>query len=139
MKQFTLEVVTQEKSVLTETVDSVTVPTEAGEITVLADHIPLFTRLLPGQLTYRKHGQETLYAVTGGFLDVSPTNVVTVLADSALRSDEINVQKAEAAIENAKKALAESDDIKDTLRIEMELRNAVIQANVARKGKRTSS
>ena len=133
MKSFTIEIVSQEKHILTETIQQLTVNTLAGEITVLADHIPLFSKLKAGELTYVKNKQQQHFAVTGGFIDVSPRNVVTILADSAIRSDEINLQKAEEAIENAKKALEESDDIKDTLKIEMELRNAVLQASIAKK------
>lgn len=139
MKSFTLEVLTQEKHLLTETVQSLTIMTESGEITVLADHIPLFSRLLPGVMTYSNSGQKVTFAISGGFLDVNPRNVVTVLADSAVRSDQINLDKAEQAIARAKQALTESSDQKASLAIELELRHAVIQANLARKQHRTSS
>lgn len=139
MKSFTLEIISQEQHILTETVHQVTLTTETGEITVLADHAPLFSRLQPGELTYTKHQKSEIFAVTGGFVDVSPTGIVTVLADTALRSDQINLQKAEEAVKNAQKALEESQDIKDTLKIEMELRAAILQANVARKYQKSAN
>jgi len=133
VKPFTLEVVTQEKHLLTETVTNLTLTTEVGELTILADHLPLFVRLMPGELRYTSHGEQHFFAVTGGFVDVSPRNITTVLADSAIRSDQINLQEAEEAISNAQKALAEAPDDKTTLKIEMELRTAMIKANIARK------
>ena len=139
MKSFTLEIITQERHVLTETVQQISVDTEAGQITVLSDHIPLFSRLKPGELSYTSKDKTSHYAITGGFIEVSPTNVVTILSDSALRSDEINLQKAEKAIESAKKALESAVDSKDMIKVEIELRKAMIQANVARKYNRAAS
>ncbi len=139
MKTFSLEVLTQEKHLLSETIHSLTAPTETGEITVLADHIPLFSRLIPGELTYRKSGSSTHFAVSGGFIDISPRNLVTVLADSAVRSDEINLPKVEQAIQNAQKALEQAPDKSTSLQIEIELRHAIMQANIARKRHHSSS
>lgn len=133
MKSFTLEIITQEKHVLTETVISLTLMTESGEITILADHMPLFSRLVSGELTYRKVDYTVHFAVTGGFIDVGPRNIVTILADSAIRSDEINLQKIDQAIANAKEALKHAPDQQTTLKIEMELRLALMQQHVAKK------
>src|SRR5690606_27907867 len=103
------------------------------------DHIPLFARLKEGELRYKTpSGKEEYFAVMGGFVDVSPRNIVTVLADSAYRSDEINLKKAEEAIESAKKALENRDENKDELKIEMQLRHEILKAQVARKYQRKS-
>lgn len=139
MKPFTLEVITQEKHLLTETVTSLTINTQVGELTILSDHLPLFVRLNPGEMAYVTSGQKHFFAITGGFMDVSPRNIVTVLADSAIRSEEINLEEAEAAIAAAKKALLESKDEKTNLKIELELRNAILQANLAKKHKKSRS
>lgn len=133
MKSFNLEIVTQETHLLSETINSLTLPTASGEITILADHIPLFSRLEAGELTYTKGNQHFHLAITGGFVDMAPTNVATVLADSAVRSEQINLAKAQEAVENAKKALAGATDTKTTLKIEMELRAALIQTHIAKK------
>lgn len=134
MKEFTLEIISQERHIETQTVSKLTVMTEMGEITVLADHIPLFARLKAGEMKYETlTGKTAYFAVTGGFIDVSPRNIVTILADSAFRSDEINLQKAEAAIALAQKALEEKDDSRDNLKIELELRQEILKAQVARK------
>ncbi len=139
MKPFTLEIITQEKPLLSTTVTSLSVNTESGEITVLADHIPLFSRLVEGELKYTDGDKPVLFALTGGFIDISPENKVTILADSAIRSDEINLAKVEEAIENAKKALENAPDQKTSLQIELELRHAVLQAKVARKSNQITS
>jgi len=139
MKSFTLEIITQERHLETQTVSQVTLVTEMGEVTILADHIPLFARLKEGELRYKTpSGKEEYFAVMGGFVDVSPRNIVTVLADSAYRSDEINLKKAEEAIESAKKALENRDETKDELKIEMQLRHEILKAQVARKYQRKS-
>lgn len=139
MKEFTLELVTQEKHLGTHTVVSVTVATQVGEITVMAGHIPLFSRLEAGELVFRtKSGIERSFAITGGFIDVSPRGIVTVLADSAIRSEEINLAKAEEAVENAKKALTDKKEVTDTFKVEMELRAALSKARIARKYQKSS-
>lgn len=137
MKEFTLEIISQKQHLETQTVVSLTLKTELGEVTILADHIPLFAKLKAGELIYKtKSGREGVFAVMGGFVDVSPRNIVTVLADTAIKSDQINLAKAEEAVVNARKALKESKEIKDTMKIELELRNALLQAKVARKFKK---
>lgn len=139
MKSFTLEIITQEKPLLEKTVNSLTLNTLSGEITILAGHILLFSRLVPGELTYRFDNQSTHFAVTGGFVDCSPEGKVTVLADSAVRSDQINLAKAQEAVTRAKQALQNAKDQKTTLKIELELRHALLQANIAKKHHTTRS
>lgn len=138
MKSFTLEVITQEQHLLTETITTLTVPTESGEITILADHQPLFTKLSSGEMTYEAGGKKYFFAITGGFIDVSPRNIATILADSAIRSDKINLEEIEKAIENAKKALELSPDQQTTLKIEAELRSAILMSKIATKHKQST-
>jgi len=133
MKSFTLEVTTQEKHLLTETVTSLTAMTEAGEVTILAGHIPLLARVARGEMSYKSQGKEFHFAVTGGFIDVSPRGIVTILADSAIRSDLINVELAQKAVVDAQKALEEAPDKQTSLKIELELRSAVLMSKVAQK------
>ncbi len=133
MKSFTLEVITQEQHLLTETVTSLTLPTQTGEITVLADHQPLFTKLQAGEMTYTTNAVKHYFAVTGGFVDVSARNITTVLADSAIRSEQINLQEAQKAVAAAQQALQSAPDQKTTLKIEAELRAALLMTKVAKK------
>jgi F-type H+-transporting ATPase subunit epsilon len=100
-----LEIVTPEKKVLDESVDSVTVPTTTGEIGVLPNHAPLISALKSGILTYSVKGSTDKLVVSGGFVEVS-TDQVSVLTDVAERADEIDTDAAKAEREAAEKALA---------------------------------
>ena len=74
-----LDIVTAEQLVFSDDVDIVVAPGIDGELAVLPRHAPLMTMLQPGELRLRKGGEETLMAITGGFLEVRPDRV-TVLA-----------------------------------------------------------
>lgn len=100
-----LEIVTPEKKVFDESVDSVTVPTANGEIGILSNHSPLIATLKPGILTYTVKGTSEKLVVSGGFVEVS-TNKVSVLADIAEKSEEVDVEAAKAEKANIEKVLA---------------------------------
>lgn len=100
-----LEIVTPEKKVLDEMVDSVTVPTASGEAGILPNHAPLISALKPGILSYTNKGTTERLALAGGFVEVS-ANKVAVLTDSAETSAEINADAARAEKEAAQKSLA---------------------------------
>jgi len=100
-----LEIVTPEKKVLDENVDSVTVPTASGEAGILPNHAPLISALKPGILSYSNKGTTERLAVSGGFVEVS-SNQVSVLTDSAETAAEIDADAARAERESAEKALA---------------------------------
>ena len=99
-----LEIVTPEKKVLSEAVDSVTVPTATGEVGILTNHAPLISTLKPGILSYTKSGATEKMVVSGGFVEVSADNV-SVLADIAETSGEINVEEAKTERDAAEKEL----------------------------------
>lgn len=91
------KITTPEKIFLDEQVDSLTLPTQMGEITVLPDHIPLVANLVHGEIKYKKEGQEYFFAVSGGFIEVQKENNVLVLADTAEFGHEIDIDRAEKA------------------------------------------
>lgn len=101
MNKINFKIATPERVVFKDDVDEVTLPTKQGEITILPNHIPLIGVLMPGMIRVKNKGKETLMSVSGGFIEVLTTKVV-VLADTAERSEEIDVKRAEAAIEKAK-------------------------------------
>ncbi|MEK7516840.1 MAG: F0F1 ATP synthase subunit epsilon [Patescibacteria group bacterium] len=101
------EITTPERVVYRDKIDQVTLPTKEGEITVLPNHIPLVGVLIPGALTVRKGGEETYMAVSGGFIEVQPGNRVVVLADTADRAEELDVEAIAAAQERARKLVEE--------------------------------
>lgn len=100
-----LEIVTPEKKVLDESVDSVTVPTASGEAGILPNHAPLISALKPGILSYSNKGTTERLAVSGGFVEVS-SNKVSVMTDTAESAAEIDADAARAERESAEKSLA---------------------------------
>lgn len=133
MAKLTLQIVTQEKHMLTETVGYVSAPTPQGEITILPHHISLFTKLDTGEVHYKIGEREISYVISGGFMDVSGGKTVTILANSAIHSDEISVAKAEAAKERAENILREKHSQREAILAEAELRRSIMELNIARK------
>lgn len=107
MSHLKLKIVTPERVVYEAMVDSVTLPTAAGEITVLKDHIPLVAKLQAGEIRTTIGGEEHLLAVSTGFVEVRPGNEVVLLADTAELADELDLKKIEEARELAKKTMEE--------------------------------
>jgi F-type H+-transporting ATPase subunit epsilon len=99
-----LEIVTPERLAFSDEVDSVVLPGSEGELGVLPHHAPLVSTLGIGELRIRKGGQEELFAIAGGFLQVRPDKVV-VMAETADMAAEIDIEKARQAREDAEKAL----------------------------------
>ena len=103
-----LKIVTPERVLLAEQVESVTLPTDMGEITVLPNHIPLISNLKAGELMYKKAGVENFLASSSGVIEVKGRNEIVVLAQTAEFGHEIDVNRAEQARERARKLMAES-------------------------------
>ena len=101
-----LEIVTPEKKVFDDTVDSVTVPTASGDAGILPNHAPLISALRPGILTYSNKGATSQMVVSGGFMEVS-NNAVSVLTDTAETADEIDADAARADHDAAEKQMRE--------------------------------
>jgi F-type H+-transporting ATPase subunit epsilon len=99
-----LEIVTPERLVFDETVDGVTLPGSEGELGVLPNHAPLVSTLGVGELRIRSGGTEDWFAIVGGFVQVLPDKVV-VMAETADLSSEIDLEKAQAARQDAERAL----------------------------------
>ena len=133
-----LTIVTQEKELLSIDVESITADTTSGQVTILPGHIPLMTKLADTELVYRTKGQTQSLAVTGGFLNVEPQDKIVVLADAAVRSEDINESKAEEARQKAERTMQEEKMSKTQMNIaEGELRKAILELKVARKRKST--
>lgn len=132
-----LTIVTQEKELLSLEVDSITAMTTSGEVTILPGHIPLMTKLSDTEFVYRVKGDAKSLAITGGFMNVEPGNKVIVLADAAVRSEDIDEAKAQEARRQAYEA-TQNEKISGTeMRIaEGELRKAILELKVAAKRRR---
>ena len=99
-----LEIVTPERLAYSDEVDSVVLPGSEGEMGVLPHHAPLVSTLGVGELRIRKGGTEESFAIVGGFVQVRPDKVV-VMAETADMASEIDLEKAQAARQEAERAL----------------------------------
>jgi len=98
-----LEIVTPERLAYSDTVDAVVLPGSEGELGVLPHHAPLISTLGVGELRIRKGGQEELFAIAGGFLQVRPDKVV-VMAEMADMASDIDLERALEARREAERA-----------------------------------
>ena len=130
-----LEMVTPYKRVLSVEVDEVTAPGTMGEFGILPGHTPMLTTLKIGELSYRNGGETFHLAVNWGYVEVEAEKV-TVLVETAEPADEIDLERAKAALGRAEKALKElSQEDKDFRVMEAALERALIRIQVAgRKG-----
>jgi len=100
---------------------------EAGELGIAPRHAPLITRLKPGQVrVIMENGEEQFFYVSGGILEVQP-NVVTVLADTALRANDLDEAAARRAKEEAERMLANRTDALEIAQAQVQLSQAVAQ------------
>ncbi|HTM68202.1 MAG TPA: ATP synthase F1 subunit epsilon [Candidatus Binatia bacterium] len=135
MQSLKFELITPERVVLKDEFDAATVPTREGEITVLPGHVPLVASLAPGMITVVKGGNESYLAVSGGFIEVQPDSRMIILADTAERAEELEIEKVEAARERAEKLLLEKrhvDDLSSAAAMAA-LERELARAKVARK------
>jgi len=104
-----LEIITPEKKLFAEEITALTVQTLKGQITILPHHEDLVTQLVSGAVALRTQKGEQLIGVTGGFLEIS-NNHVTILADYAIKAEDIVVEKALAAQKRAEEILKKSQE-----------------------------
>lgn len=132
----TLKIVTPEKVVFEETaVDSLTVPTAEGEITILPNHIPLVTQVIPGEMLIRQKGKETYLVVTNGFLKLTKEGSISLLTDYAIRSEDIQIAKVQEAKRRAEEAIKAKISQRDFAVAEAELRRTLLEMKVAQRRK----
>lgn len=137
-KKLKLIIVSEEKKLLEAEVDSITAMTTAGEITVLPDHIPLFSTLITGELTFRVANDEDSFVVNKGFIDIDGSNNVNVIVDTATSARDISEQKAKEAMEDAQRTIANSQDRQELLMAEASLKKAMLEIKVAQKSKKNT-
>ena len=99
------DIVSAENEIFSGLVEMVIAHGAMGDLGIAPGHAPLLTQLDPGPVrVIKQNGDEEVYYVSGGMLEVQP-KVVTVLADTALRADDVNEAAAQQAMEDARKAL----------------------------------
>ncbi len=133
-----LEIITAESVLFDDEVDVVVAPGAEGELGVLPHHAAVMTTLQSGELRYRIGSEETHFVVHGGFMDIQGDHVV-VLADAAEHVEEIDVARAEEAIQRAQERIsARTEDI-DLERALASLQRATIRLRITRRRRRQRS
>jgi F-type H+-transporting ATPase subunit epsilon len=124
-----LEIVTPERSVLTEQVDEVVLPSLEGYMGVLPGHAPLLAQLDVGEVSYRVGQQRKYLAISGGYAEVQ-RGTVSVLARTAELSEEIDLERAQRAKEKAESALTGDLPSDEFRHIEVRLKRAISRIGV---------
>ena len=125
-----VDVVSAEESIFSGEAEFVALPGEAGELGIYPKHTPLITRIKPGAVRIRVAGksEDEFVFVAGGVLEVQP-DIVTVLADTAIRGTDLDESKATEAKRNAEEALTNAKSDLDLARAQSEL--AIMAAQLA--------
>ena len=127
-----LEIITAERQVYSDEVDMVIAPGVDGQLGILPKHAPLMTMLKPGELTVRKNGEDIYVAVSGGFMEVLG-NRVSVLADACERSDEIDEERAQQAMQRAQERLASQGSDMESRMALAAFQRAQVRINLVRR------
>lgn len=130
----TLEIVTPEARVYSDTVDTVVIPTTEGEIGILPGHIPLLTQVGAGELRVQKGGKTELLAVGNGFVEIDGDKV-SILAESAISEEKIDVDAAEKAMQRAQETLRSKESLEpaEVERLEAVIRSSFAQLEIKRR------
>lgn len=119
------EIVSQDRMVFEGDADIVIVPGALGEMGILPGHAPLLSALDMGVIRVKMDQEEEVFTVTGGFIEVQP-DIVTIMADAAENVEEIDIERAQQAMERAQRLLDEysEEDAENYLRIQAALRRS---------------
>ncbi|GAB6039957.1 F0F1 ATP synthase subunit epsilon [Endothiovibrio diazotrophicus] len=121
-----VNVVSAEKEIYSGTAEMVFAPAAEGEVGISPRHAPLLTGLKPGEVRVQAGGKEQHFYISGGMLEVQP-HVVTVLADTAVRADDLDEAAALAAKEQAEKLMADKTSEREYAEAQAQLAEAVAQ------------
>jgi len=131
-ESFQLEIVTPEKMVVRDVAEEMQIPGKNGYLGILPGHAPLITELAVGEITYRNANVTQHLSVAWGFAEVLPDKV-TILAETAERADEVDVNRAQAAKQRAEAGLANCNTEEDFRRAAGDLKRAETRLEVAEK------
>ena len=131
---FHLRIVTPTQQIVREETEEMQVPGKEGYLGILAGHAPLLSELKIGEITYRQGRELRHLAVSWGFVEVLPEQV-TVLAETAEKSSDIDVSRAQASKERAERRLSHPDPDTDFDRATVAFHKALSRLQVAARGK----
>ncbi len=127
-----VDIVSAEEEIYSGTVEALFAPTATGEVGIYPRHTQLIARLKPGEVRVRKGDTEQVFYVSGGVLEVQP-NVVTVLADTAIRAKDLDEAQALDAKKRAESAMLDKSSEVDYARAQAELAQAIAQLSAIQK------
>ena len=129
------KIATQDRVVYQNDVDQVTIPTKAGEITVMPNHAPIVSVVKPGELRIVSKGEQFPYYVAGGTLEIRPDNTMVLLADVSECVDDIDIDAAQAAYDRACEAMERQDVVSDVdyAKFRSMMERELARLNVAKK------
>jgi len=133
-----LDIITPTQTVFSEDIEELIVPTVLGQIAILPHHINLVTKVVPGEMIVKSNKKDHFIGVTGGFLEVN-NNKLTLLADHAVRAEDVEAGKAldaQKRAEGAMKKAREQASDKDMAIAESELRKSILELDIASRRKR---
>ena len=133
MGVFHVDIVSAEESIYSGPAEFLVAPAEAGEVGIYPQHTPLLTRIKPGSVRIKAPLQEEeLVYVSGGVLEVQP-DVVTILADTAVRGADLDEVKATEAKKRAEEAMKDRSSTMNYARAQAELSEAIAQLSAIQK------
>lgn len=133
-----VDIVSAEEALYSGEAEFLVAPAEMGEVGIYPRHTPMMTRIRPGAVRLKKPGEseEELIYVSGGLLEVQP-DVITILADTAVRGADLDEAKALEAKQKAEAAIKDQSSKLDFARAQAELAEAVAQLAAIRKLRKT--
>ncbi|MEJ2103321.1 MAG: F0F1 ATP synthase subunit epsilon [Ignavibacteriaceae bacterium] len=133
MAELNLEIITPEKPVFKDQIESVTIPGTIGSFQILKNHAPLISSFEIGLIKIKKNSNDSYYTTSGGTVEVND-NKVLVLADSIEKVDEINADRAKEAMERAEERLKRKNEADvDEARAKAALERALNRINAVKK------
>ncbi len=127
-----LEIVTPDALAYSEDVEMVTIPGVEGEMGIYPQHVPLVTQIVAGELVVRKDGRDQFLAIGDGFVEITAERVA-IMADMAIRAENIDEAKAEDARRRAEARLAEHLDEEEAAVVNAALAHSLAQLKVKRR------
>lgn len=133
-----LTITTPLRTVYNDEVDQLTVTTLSGELTILPDHVPLVIPLVVGKVMVKNENDEIYHSIDGGILEVRHNNQVVILSDRSENATDIDVDRAQAALERAKISMQNAKDgiEVDYQKLEMNIARELNRVKIAQKGSR---
>ena len=126
------EIITPEETMYSEDVEMVTLPRVVGQMGILAQHVPLMTQMVPGEIVVHKDGRDLFIATGEGLIEVNGSRV-SVLTDLAVAADRIDEAKAEEARRRAEARLREKLSDEEVAIVNASLARSLAQLHVKRR------